>query len=271
MKRNSASAQGQNGTVLIETLALDPCNQYSWKYRLSLHATIRDLAVAFAGSHGVPATAVGFGFLDGEDLEMDKEASSFGWKAGQHVKLQAFPVDPIFIVQEKGAPQPPVKKAKKDVAAANVTAKENGKSKKEKEKEEKQSAKAARQASAEAVSKENSKTQKAKDEEKQTAKAARQVVKESSKDSGKAKGSAAEEAGGKSQKDEKLRSVPTSDLPGEDDPIEFDVVNKKRMGSAAWERFEKYKQAKTMRQALELGAARGDIKYDLKSGLCRKL
>ncbi|CAE8617364.1 unnamed protein product [Polarella glacialis] len=57
---------------------------------------------------------------------------------------------------------------------------------------------------------------------------------------------------------------------GEHEPIEFTQAHSKKTGSASWTRYEKYKVAKTIREALTLGAARGDLKVDLEKGLCKK-
>lgn len=66
-------------------------------------------------------------------------------------------------------------------------------------------------------------------------------------------------------------SVPKEGALGDDDALEFDQDNPKKVGTSAWSRYEGYKLAKSMREALSLGAARGDIASDLKRGICRRL
>eukprot|EP00913_Durusdinium_trenchii_P020057 g18849.t2 len=55
-------------------------------------------------------------------------------------------------------------------------------------------------------------------------------------------------------------------IPGDDEPVVFQADNPKRSGTTAYERYEKYKSAKTITEALEKGAARGDIINDFKKG-----
>eukprot|EP00931_Biecheleriopsis_adriatica_P032164 TRINITY_DN18796_c0_g1_i1.p1 TRINITY_DN18796_c0_g1~~TRINITY_DN18796_c0_g1_i1.p1 ORF type:complete len:176 (+),score=44.80 TRINITY_DN18796_c0_g1_i1:240-767(+) len=58
---------------------------------------------------------------------------------------------------------------------------------------------------------------------------------------------------------------------GGDEPIEFLQANPKKPNSATWTRYEKYKAAKTMNEAISLGAAKGDIREALQKGWCKKL
>lgn len=51
-----------------------------------------------------------------------------------------------------------------------------------------------------------------------------------------------------------------------DECVEFVQKNPKKAGSAAWQRYERYKVAKTTKQALSLGAAMGELMNDLKKG-----
>lgn len=54
-------------------------------------------------------------------------------------------------------------------------------------------------------------------------------------------------------------------------PLCFKQENPKRSGTKAHERYEKYKAAKTVEEALALGASRGDITNDIKAGICSQL
>ena len=49
-----------------------------------------------------------------------------------------------------------------------------------------------------------------------------------------------------------------------DELIRSQACNPKQCGTAAWERYEKYKVATTVGDALQLGATVVDIKHDLK-------
>ena len=73
--------------------------------------------------------------------------------------------------------------------------------------------------------------------------------------------------GAKKSRGEEGNDGPT---PGEHEPIEYDQTNFKRPGSSGHERYEKYKKAKTIKEALELGAFRGDIKYDWQRGFYKR-
>jgi len=50
------------------------------------------------------------------------------------------------------------------------------------------------------------------------------------------------------------------------DPVSFLQNNPKMVGSRAWERYEEYKRATTVTEALSLGASKGDISNDFKKG-----
>jgi hypothetical protein len=54
------------------------------------------------------------------------------------------------------------------------------------------------------------------------------------------------------------------------EPIKFDQTNPKRAGTDACDRYEKYKSAKTIREAMALGAAKGDISNDVSRGFCKR-
>lgn len=53
--------------------------------------------------------------------------------------------------------------------------------------------------------------------------------------------------------------------------IRFKAENPKRAGSKAHERYEIYKVATTMEEAVRLGASRSDVQNDIKQGLCAVL
>mmetsp|Transcript_45387 Transcript_45387/g.84667 ORF Transcript_45387/g.84667 Transcript_45387/m.84667 type:complete len:194 (+) Transcript_45387:135-716(+) len=55
-------------------------------------------------------------------------------------------------------------------------------------------------------------------------------------------------------------------VPDLEEPIEFLQDNPKKAGGAPFERYEKYKVAKTIKEALSLGAAKGDIQFDWQRG-----
>mmetsp|Transcript_155663 Transcript_155663/g.274970 ORF Transcript_155663/g.274970 Transcript_155663/m.274970 type:complete len:200 (+) Transcript_155663:113-712(+) len=80
---------------------------------------------------------------------------------------------------------------------------------------------------------------------------------------------AAEEAAAKASAKpaKKGKASPAGELTTSDSRgIKYQSQNPKVRGGAAFERYEKYKHAKTVGEALSLGAAPGDIKHDVKRG-----
>jgi len=57
----------------------------------------------------------------------------------------------------------------------------------------------------------------------------------------------------------------------EGEMIRFEQKNPKRSSEPPYERYEKYKKAKTVQQALHLGALRADIRWDFKMGFLKRL
>merc|ERR1712083_998195 len=58
-------------------------------------------------------------------------------------------------------------------------------------------------------------------------------------------------------------------VPVDCDAVKFQLTNPKRPGTAAHERYELYKRARTVKGALRLGAAKGDIAYDFSRGFLK--
>jgi len=58
--------------------------------------------------------------------------------------------------------------------------------------------------------------------------------------------------------------------PGDGEEIVFEPVNPKKEGSGAYDRYEKYKSARTVAEALNLGACKGDIAHDFKRGFLKR-
>ena len=53
--------------------------------------------------------------------------------------------------------------------------------------------------------------------------------------------------------------------------IEFLQENPKRVDSLPWQRYEKYKVAKTWQEAKDLGAYEGDLKHDRHRGYLQEI
>lgn len=58
--------------------------------------------------------------------------------------------------------------------------------------------------------------------------------------------------------------------PLEDEPVTFQARNPKKAGTASAERYDKYKVAKTRREAMQLGASKGDLQHDFKKGFMKR-
>lgn len=70
---------------------------------------------------------------------------------------------------------------------------------------------------------------------------------------------------------ERAKALPArSGVPTDDEPIRYEQENPKKAGSTAAERYDKYKVARTPREAISLGAAKGDIKYDFERGWLKR-
>jgi len=93
---------------------------------------------------------------------------------------------------------------------------------------------------------------------------AKAVAKES------AKKTAGKEAAAKEVAASVKRTPGVGDTPTGDDPIEFEDPNPKNATSASGLRYAKYMKAKTVQEALKLGAAKGDIAHDFKKGYLRR-
>eukprot|EP00929_Paragymnodinium_shiwhaense_P053642 TRINITY_DN26869_c0_g1_i4.p1 TRINITY_DN26869_c0_g1~~TRINITY_DN26869_c0_g1_i4.p1 ORF type:complete len:243 (+),score=46.82 TRINITY_DN26869_c0_g1_i4:239-967(+) len=62
-----------------------------------------------------------------------------------------------------------------------------------------------------------------------------------------------------------------SSAPQAEEAIAYEQENPKQVGTAGWERYEKYKSARTPTEALALGAAKGDLKHDWKKGFYKRV
>jgi len=58
----------------------------------------------------------------------------------------------------------------------------------------------------------------------------------------------------------------SGECPSGDDKIQFAQPNPKRSGGLSWNRYEKYMRGKTINEAMQMGASKGDIAHDFKQG-----
>jgi len=66
-------------------------------------------------------------------------------------------------------------------------------------------------------------------------------------------------------------SAPDDECPLGDERVTFVVKNPKREGTSSYDRYQKYKKAKTPREAMQLGANKGDLVYDHKKGHLKRV
>lgn len=69
----------------------------------------------------------------------------------------------------------------------------------------------------------------------------------------------------------KSNRVGGNPMPGEGATIEFQQENPKKINSKPWLRYEKYKAARTLQEARDLGAAPGDLRHDCDKGFLSEL
>jgi len=225
--------------VQVNVLAEDEDGQeFHWTARLRLQEPLLPLRAQWAEAHGVSETAVGFEDFRDTDVDLQRTPAELGWNNRNTVHLRAIPLDPNFA--ERGAPAPP------STPLAAPTSKV-------------QPPKRARTETPEAAS---------------GGVATSSVAAE--KPSVPSVSPAASSAPAQPKTPRTIGASPPTATPaagsacGEDDePIEFDLTNPKRAGTGAHERYEKYKKAKTRREAIRLGASQADIKHDLKKGFAR--
>jgi len=227
---------------------------FDWQTFLRLHEPVSVVANAWASAYGVPPKSVGLDDQEGQDLDLNRSPADYEWIPGTIVSLKAYPTEETLMESEEAAPQPAA--PKKSVARKSAAPKSAA----PKSVAPKPAAKERRQPSQKRKGSPSRGSATAEANGKRSVKPKKQPQQQQQQPPSQAKST-----------QNPLRSVAAASGGSKDDEsIVFDNVNPKRAGTAAYERYEKYKAAKTWREARRLGAYRGDIQYDLTKGFARR-
>lgn len=232
---------------LVLALSSDD-SEHRWKGSCALESPLSQLARKWANMHQVPENSVGFEWK-GEELDLQKTAADYSFNPSEQVELLCFPKTEEFME--------PVEPAKADVVVATSVGRKKVDAAKNSRPEQDQgvtegSNKRKREASSAEAKSEKAETSKV--EKKRPRGAGKENAPKVAKPSS-AKGSGGEK----------------TSAPGLEEPIQFLQTNPKKAGGTSFHRYEKYKHAKTVKEALGLGAAKGDIAYDWKQGFFKRV
>lgn len=279
--------------------------QYDWHDKLAMCDPVQKLAESWARAHGVPGTAVGFDDDKGQEVALDATPVSMGWMPGQEVELKAFPTEDRFMEQAPtgeemeavqsapGTGEEDGRQAASDRASAvagslpaEPTSARSACAAGAKDTSGKSAAAAmsslanAKSPVTRASSGSRGNPPSAGTERAGSASSARAPAMEAKSTArgrasssrtaaghGSAEPDASEQGRGRGRQSS---SVASDEPPQDTEPITFATVNPKRSGSSAFERYEKYKRARTVSEALNLGAVKGDIMHDFKRGFLKR-
>ncbi|CAE7300712.1 unnamed protein product [Symbiodinium sp. CCMP2592] len=235
-------------TVEVQVEAeLGDGRQQVWTHRLTLDTEQllrRSIAEKWLAEHpGIPEGALAFDlFAKDSWMPLDTDnPEALGWDPSTPLRLLAYPTDERFIFQ------PALPSSPSPLPMAEAEAREADKSCSEEAKEnESTERKVHREASPE--------RQPAKKTPTKT-----KVKRVSKRPKEKAKPAAA-------PRSRSPRPAPEGPFPGDDLPVIFQQANPRKVGKDPWERYEKYKVARTLREARELGAFSGDLRWDWSKG-----
>lgn len=275
MQTASSSSSAAPFPLIIEAVDEDD-QRFEWKRTVDPSDILADLVRLWASDHGVPGNAVGLEDSEGralnlsrpakEELRLCRKEAALTADAGsgsadakngdQPIRIIAFPTEQEYMEQEGVEKAPAVDAAPKVSSeapahdAAPKPALEAPKVGIEAREGQKRVNLAgdARAAKCQKIAKKEETPEKAR-------------VKEESKDA-------------KVRVEAKKEEAKKAAMPGgfgEDDAIEFLQDNPKKAGNSSYDRYEKYKVARTVREALALGAAKGDIVHDAKRGFLKRL
>jgi len=258
-------------TIIVKAESEDD-QQYEWRETLSLTEKVSKVAHSWASAHGVPSTAVGFDDLDNNEVPLTETPAELGWTNGQEVELKAFPTEDRFMEQgqageEEGGALPPAagagqvedEAAAKKLKAKAADAEPNTKAD-DNPPEAANSAAAPAQGTSSSASRAKGTTASTSKQEAKTAPARGKA----------AAPSASSRRGAAAAAPAPTPPADPSAMPGDAEEIVFQQVNPKREGSSSHTRYEQYKFAKTVAQALTLGAVKGDIAHDWKRGFLKR-
>eukprot|EP00933_Yihiella_yeosuensis_P069681 TRINITY_DN7649_c0_g1_i1.p1 TRINITY_DN7649_c0_g1~~TRINITY_DN7649_c0_g1_i1.p1 ORF type:complete len:269 (+),score=59.41 TRINITY_DN7649_c0_g1_i1:116-922(+) len=245
------SPRGGGDAVQFEVVADSEGDQkHRWEGDCLASAPLKKLADDWAEAHNVPSHSVGLEDQSGRELDLSKTPSDYGWVGAiQAITLNCFPLHEEFMAPEDALPPAscPNRTHGKMAAPAKRATPEA----------EVEAPKKRAKAAATGGSSASSQVEASPKQGEPKAPKSKPVEAPKSKPvESKAKAAAPSGA-----------VVPNSGAqPGDDEPILFVQENPKRSGSTSWDRYEAYKKGKTVKEAMQLGAAKGDILHDWKKG-----
>jgi len=225
--------------------------EFDWHTCLCLNQQVRVVANAWAAAYGVPVGAVGLDEQQsGRELDLSMTPMDYEWAPGSSVSLKAYPTEENLMEVEVVAAAEPEPTPDAPEAASR----------------------AAPRAASKAATKPAAK------------KEGRHPLSRHRRTGGLSRGSSVQPKQRPMQQQQQQQqqqqtqqqvfarpagrgdATPDDDAPGKVAPVVWDQTNPKRAGSCAFDRYERYKRAKTVGEALSLGAAPGDISFDFKKG-----
>lgn len=242
--------------IMVQAESVDD-KTFDWHTRLCIHEPVSMVARAWEAAYGIPPNSVGLDDQSGHELDLDRSPAQYGWAPGTLVSLRAYPTEENLMESHEAgppawaiAPMPAAPKSApmKRPASAIVPTPAAPKS-----------------------------PPTAANERRHTLRRRKGSL---------SRGSASAEANGprsakpKQQPQQQMQKVyarpagrggdaPKAAAPGKAAAVIWDQTNPKRPGSNAFDRYERYKRAKSMDEALSMGAITGDIRFDLTRGFLK--
>jgi len=243
----------QSDFVQILVTAESEENQsFDWHTCLRMHEQVRLVAEAWASAYGVPANAVGLDENDsGQELDLQLTPVDLGWAAGGLVTLNAFPTEEQLMEGEEVVP-PPMPMPAVAKAAPKTATKQEGRDPSRRCTGSRGHGSATAGANRQQNAQPKQQPRSAPQPQQQTQKQDKVYTRPA----------------GHGDAAPKVDALGTnkSTRTGITGPVIWDQANPKRPGNSAYERYERYKRAKTVEEALGMGAASGDITHDFKKG-----
>jgi len=248
--------------VQVNVLAKDEDGlEFRWSKQFLLQQPLLTLRTQWADAHRLPAAVVGFEDFREKEVDLERTPAELGWDSNNIVQLQAIPVDTKFAaktaVPVPGKTNVPTSVGTKKMLASMKVDASNGLA----------------SAQTDTVVPSTAPVPSAAPTiPRQVPKRARKKapegagIREATSDGAAGEPRLSMESSQLSQ----CSSVAVSSGSEDEELIVFESVNPKNEGSASYDRYEKYKVAKTRTQAMELGASREDIRYDYKKGFFKK-
>lgn len=262
-------AAGVTGVVHIVVRAeSEDDQQYEWRETLAITDKVSKVAIDWATAHGVPSSSVGFDDMNNMEVPLTETPADLGWMAGQEVELKAYPTEDRYMEQagEQGAVP--------DDAAEGENAASEGQGAEEAVNASEQAPAAAAAASAQLEAAASPANQAERPKAATAPAAASSSSKPEAKPAPRAKATAAKSsARGAAASPASVAVAAAADtggVPEDSEDILFEQANPKREGSGAFERYEKYKRARSVSEALRLGAVKGDVAHDYKKGFLKR-